>query len=138
MHFVYVLFSPSHNRFYVGESEFPDGRVIQHNSGHYKHASTSFTNDWELAFLISCDNRSDALKVEKHLKSSKSPTYLRRLISDNQSFEKFKSIIFTKYGIVIEWWGGPDASGEPATFLSDFNSILRQYYTLEFFKRVII
>ena len=102
VHFVYILFSPSHNRFYIGESSFPDGRVIQHNKGHYKHASTSFTDDWELAFLIKCDNKSNALKVEKHLKSLKSPTYLRRLISDQQSFEKFKNIILRKYGIKIK------------------------------------
>ena len=48
MHYVYIIYSRQIDRFYIGESENPDMRLIQHNNKEFKSAFTSQTNDWEL------------------------------------------------------------------------------------------
>ena len=99
MHFVYVIYSLEHNRFYTGETINVANRIIEHNSGYYAGSSTSFATDWELYFMLSVNNRKDALIVEKHLKSMKSKAYLQRLKNDVEAMKKFKQIISEKYGI---------------------------------------
>jgi len=49
MHFVYVLKSENHWRFYVGMTENVDRRVKEHNSGHTK--STKGYIPWKLFFI---------------------------------------------------------------------------------------
>ena len=101
MHEVYVLRSPSTNRYYIGESVNAANRLLEHNQGHYTGSSTSFANDWELILLFKVTDRKAALVVEKHLKSMKSKIYLQKLSNDTLALEKFKSIVEEKYQIRI-------------------------------------
>jgi len=64
MHWVYIIYSPLKDRFYVGETINVEERLLQHYEGYYLHASTSFTRDWKLKKVFSVDNRPAALKVE--------------------------------------------------------------------------
>ena len=84
MHFVYVLYSPSLNRFYVGESANAADRLIHHQAGHQRY--TRRATDWTQVFLKSTDSRAEALLIEKSIKSSKSRKTVLRWIhgSDNQ------------------------------------------------------
>ncbi|MBO9620742.1 MAG: GIY-YIG nuclease family protein [Niabella sp.] len=99
MHFVYILYSPAYDRFYIGETSDVPGRTLQHNSKHYTQASTSFTNDWRTVLTWKLNNRSDALIIEAYLKSMKSKKYLRMLCSDNNALETFNRRVFEKFQI---------------------------------------
>jgi len=82
MHFVYILYTPSKDRYYVGESAFVSGRLDQHNEGFYKGAATKLASDWELFLEIECSDRSQALKIEHFIKKQKSRKFIERLKLD--------------------------------------------------------
>ncbi len=76
----YILYSPTLNKFYTGfTKENIDSRLDKHNTGAYGQHFTSQVNDWELYFTIECETISQALKIEKHIKSMKSSLYIRNL-----------------------------------------------------------
>jgi len=78
-HFVYILFSKKLNRFYTGYTGDLDLRMNFHeNAESYKY--TAKANDWELFFTIECENKTQALNIEKHIKSMKSKVYIQNLI----------------------------------------------------------
>ncbi|TCL00994.1 putative endonuclease [Roseivirga ehrenbergii] len=87
MHCVYILYSPSLNRYYVGETAFLSGRLDQHNSGFYKNASTKSASDWELFLEIECVDRSQALKIERFIKQQKSRKFIERMKSEPKIIE---------------------------------------------------
>jgi len=72
MHFVYILYSLSTDRYYVGESVDVEGRRLQHNTAHYPKSSTKFTRDWEIMRKISVENPQQARIIEKYIKGMKS------------------------------------------------------------------
>ncbi|HAH38569.1 MAG TPA: endonuclease [Algoriphagus sp.] len=77
--FVYVIYSPSYDKFYIGQTEDIDRRLIEHNNHFFSNASTKFADDWEIFHLIICSSRSQAIKIESHLKKSKNKVYLENL-----------------------------------------------------------
>jgi putative endonuclease len=78
-HYCYIIFSPSQNNFYVGETEDFQLRLSQHNLGFYLGSYTKNINDWEKYLVILCPNRTVARKVEAHIKSMKSRKYYESL-----------------------------------------------------------
>jgi putative endonuclease len=91
-HFVYILYSPSLNRYYTGETAFPDERLNGHNEGKYQSSYTKRASDWELYLLINCNGRKEALKVEKKIKSMKSTKYITNLKQYPEIIEKLKAL----------------------------------------------
>ena|ERR1700712_2285126 len=102
MHYVYILYSETASKFYVGESAFPQDRLAEHNRGKYDGASTKMANDWEIKLLITCSCRKDALKIENHIKSMKSSKFLQSLCNNTDFFSRFKEIVVEKYAIKID------------------------------------
>jgi putative endonuclease len=88
MHYVYIIFSESVQKFYIGESEDTTERLTKHNSGAYSNAFTRQAKDWNLQVAIECPNRTIALKIEKHIKSMKSQVYIANLIKYSELREK--------------------------------------------------
>jgi putative endonuclease len=76
---VYILYSIHLSRFYIGETSDFENRLEQHNSNFYDSAYTKKANDWKKFLLIECESKSQALKIEKHIKNMKSVTYLKNL-----------------------------------------------------------
>ena len=66
---VYVLYSRSTSRFYVGSSRkgSADGRLKSHNAG--KSKSTKAGRSWNLIYEEQCSDYTDARKKENYLKS---------------------------------------------------------------------
>jgi putative endonuclease len=87
-HFVYILFSKSLSKFYVGESSLPDERIKEHNNGKYGKSFTKQVNDWEIYLLIELENRNQALKIEKKIKSMKSSKYIENLKKIPRNYRK--------------------------------------------------
>ncbi|TAN17198.1 MAG: GIY-YIG nuclease family protein [Chitinophagaceae bacterium] len=77
MYYVYILYSPDHNRFYIGQTNNMEARLYRHNSGYEK--STSPYAPWIIKCVIEKSTRGDALILEKKLKNL-SPERLRQFI----------------------------------------------------------
>ena len=84
MHFVYIIYSISINRYYVGETAHLEGRIQQHNQGLYENASTKTASDWELFLSIECVRRTQALKLERFIKKQKSRKFIEKLKAQPQ------------------------------------------------------
>ena len=66
-YFTYILYSASHDKYYVGQTDNFENRLIRHNSGYEK--STSPYLPWIKIFVIEKPYRSEAMALEKKLKN---------------------------------------------------------------------
>jgi len=82
MHYLYILYSKSANRYYVGETPDLDIRLTQHILHHFKKGYTKAANDWEIALSKKCSFREDAIYLEKFIKRMKSRKFIQKLIVD--------------------------------------------------------
>jgi putative endonuclease len=65
-HYVYIIYSEQHDKYYRGYSMNPSQRLIQHNKG--KSPYTSNYCPWNLIYVEELNDKSSALKREKVLK----------------------------------------------------------------------
>ena len=70
MHFVYILYNPSINLFYIGESATPSERLQHDRAGHQRY--TRRAADWIQVFQMEVPSRRDALEIERRIKRSRS------------------------------------------------------------------
>jgi putative endonuclease len=78
--FVYILYSLTKDKFYIGFTSNLEERIIRHNQ-----KSKGFTgqiNDWEMMYSESFATKSEALAREKQIKSWKSRSKIQQLISN--------------------------------------------------------
>ncbi|MES2725920.1 MAG: GIY-YIG nuclease family protein [Bacteroidota bacterium] len=75
MHYIYILYSPSSDSYYVGETSDIAQRLEQHNNKLFEGAYTVQANDWQLFWSYACENSSLARKIEMHIKQMKSRKY---------------------------------------------------------------
>lgn len=75
MIYVYVIKSDKDGRLYVGMSRFVEQRLTQHNKG--MTASTRFYKPWKLLFFEEYENRTEARKREKYLKSGSGKEFIK-------------------------------------------------------------
>ncbi|MFA7444568.1 MAG: GIY-YIG nuclease family protein [Flavobacteriaceae bacterium] len=87
----YILYSPTLQKFYTGVTQDDvTSRLEKHNTSQYGKHYTSQTQDWEVFFTIECESLAQALKIEKHIKSMKSVTYIQNLKQYPQISQKLK------------------------------------------------
>ena len=89
-YFVYVLYSEKLDRHYTGSTSNIDVRLDFHKNA----AVNKFTykaNDWKLVFSLGCDNKTQMLAIERHIKSMKSKTYIQNLIQYPEMGLKLKT-----------------------------------------------
>jgi putative endonuclease len=78
--YIYILYSPRFDKFYIGHSEDPWRRIEEHNSGKL-HKYTSDYRPWVLSSVFKIEGtRGDAGKVEKFIKKQKSRNLILKLI----------------------------------------------------------
>ena len=87
---VYILFSPSIDKFYVGYTESLEIRLAQHNSGLFDKAYTKKVSDWKIFYSIECHSISQAIMIEKHIKKMKSKNYYFSLKKYPEITQKLK------------------------------------------------
>ena len=94
MHFVYILYSPTLNRYYVGETNNIERRFSQHQRGCIKNSYTKRASDWTLYLSITCSTLTHAKKLETYIKRMKSRSFIERLKAEEnlvqECIEKFK------------------------------------------------
>ena len=78
MHYLYILYSPSHDKFYVGESQDFRKRLLKHNESPF-HSYTKKYRPWELYTVFECEDRSQGRSCEAFIKKQKSKAFIRNL-----------------------------------------------------------
>jgi len=74
MHYLYILYSKSSQKFYIGETN---------NLNHaYSNSFTKIADDWEIVLTFKCKDRDEAHYLESFIKRMKSKTFNNKLISD--------------------------------------------------------
>jgi len=77
---VYILFSETADRFYIGFTSGPvEERLRKHLSNH--SGFTAKTKDWKIVHTEQFENKSEALRREKEIKNWKSKSRILKLIS---------------------------------------------------------
>lgn len=74
---VYILFSESLDRYYVGQTSNIEKRLATHNQGGRKY--TSKGKPWILVKIYPCPNRSEAFKLEERIKKEVSGGTLKKV-----------------------------------------------------------
>ena len=78
MWYVYALKSSKDENLYIGMSENPERRLLDHNSGMAK--STKHRRPFEIIYKEKCADRISARKKEKYLKSGVGREFLKQYI----------------------------------------------------------
>jgi len=84
MHNLYILFSNSSQKFYIGETKDIPERILKHNDHFYSNSFTKIATDWELVLTFSCNDRDEALYLERFIKRMKSKTFNNKIIENPQ------------------------------------------------------
>jgi len=88
---VYILFSLSIDKFYIGYSSHIEERVRFHNDINKNRIWTKRGQPWEKFFVIEGLTKSQALKVEKYIKRMKFKKYLQELPNNLNLIEELKA-----------------------------------------------
>ena len=78
---VYVLYSQIHDRIYIGMTNNLDRRLKEHNRGN--NQSTKAYLPWIKIITEEYENRLDARKREKYLKSYRGRVFIRKILLNN-------------------------------------------------------
>jgi putative endonuclease len=78
MHYLYILYSVSINRYYIGVAIDVDERLRRHLSNHAGYTGKS--KDWKVVHLEGFPTKTEALAREKQLKKWKSAVRIKEMI----------------------------------------------------------
>jgi len=94
MYHVYILYSQSIDRFYIGHTSNVHKRLEEHNNpvDFSKYSAKGIPWEIVLSIMIS-ESRSDAMKVEKFIKKQKSRAFIQKLILEKDNLEYFEKLI---------------------------------------------
>ena len=81
MHFVYIIYSQTRNRYYIGSCANLEIRLNRHNAGATQ--STKNGRPWKMVYHESFPSKTDAIKREIYLKKMKSRIYVEKLIEES-------------------------------------------------------
>ncbi len=79
MHYIYILKSNKHNRYYIGCTSDLERRVRQHNRGNNR--STRPGIPWRLVCFRKFNNQKEAYDCEKLVKSYKGGNAFKRIVN---------------------------------------------------------
>jgi putative endonuclease len=81
MHYLYIIYSETLDKYYTGESPDPDRRLEQHNSHYFKNNYTKGANDWIIKLKFETTTKEDAIILERFIKKMKSKKFIEKIIS---------------------------------------------------------
>jgi len=88
--FVYILFSKSIQKFYIGQTQNLEKRLHRHNAGMESYTSKGVP--WELVWFTSKESRSDAIILEKKLKNLKQARLIKFMQKYSEGIQNIKVI----------------------------------------------
>jgi putative endonuclease len=77
---VYIIYSSTKDKFYIGFTSDLEERIIRHNQK--SKGFTGNTNDWKIVYTENYTTKSEALLREKQIKSWKSKVKIQELIAN--------------------------------------------------------
>jgi len=69
MYYLYIIYSASSDRFYIGHTSNIEARLKKHNSNH--KGFTGKNNDWKVVYTESYSAKGDAYARERQIKNWK-------------------------------------------------------------------
>jgi putative endonuclease len=99
-HVVYILYSPTADRHYIGQSSDFAKRTQEHLAGHTH--STRHVSDWQILFLEKVADRSAAMALECKIKRMKSRKSIARYVADPRNH--------IKHPVPLDEWMGESQS----------------------------
>ena len=84
MHCLYIIYSKSKRKYYVGETYSLDERLAKHNLHYYENSFTKIAQDWELKLAFECENKENAVYLEKFVKRMKSTIFIEKIITNSE------------------------------------------------------
>ncbi len=79
MYFVYILYSKTYDRYYIGQCQELSARLTRHNTGVV--LSTKAYRPWEIVYSENYATRAADTIREKEIKNKKSRKYIEYLLS---------------------------------------------------------
>ena len=76
---VYILYSLSADKYYIGSTKDLDQRILFHQEKEFARSFTAKYSDWELFHEISDVSNKTARQIEMHIKRMKSRKYYESL-----------------------------------------------------------
>jgi len=83
MYHVYLLYSPSADKYYVGQTSDLELRLQYHNELN-PDSYTSKHRPWELCRAIAVADQGHAIRMERSIKKRKSRQFIERLIEEDE------------------------------------------------------
>ncbi|MEK7166651.1 MAG: GIY-YIG nuclease family protein [Patescibacteria group bacterium] len=80
--FVYALHNKPTSKIYIGQTNNPERRLLEHNLKRGKHYTSKIIGEWKIIYKEEVNDRREALKREKQLKSFKGREFIKNLILD--------------------------------------------------------
>ena len=80
MYTVYIIYSPSLDRYYIGFTQDITDRLRRHNSK--SKGFTNRANDWIIVHVESFNQKNEAMRREKEIKGWKSKKLIEKLIHE--------------------------------------------------------
>ena len=78
---VYILFSETKNRFYIGFTSDMEQRIMRHNQK--SKGYTGNVNDWKIVYTEKYNSKEEAYTREQQIKSWKSRIKIQELINNS-------------------------------------------------------
>lgn len=82
MHYLYIIYSKTLNRFYVGETSNLAMRIEDHNNHKYTKAFTKAAKDWTIQLQKECKTKNEAIFLEQFIKRMKSKKFILKVIKE--------------------------------------------------------
>ncbi|GGA64977.1 hypothetical protein GCM10008015_02260 [Flavobacterium palustre] len=82
MHYLYILFSESSQKFYIGETNNMEERLLKHQNHYYSNSFTKIANDWKIVLTFNCKDKDEAIYLENFIKRMKSKIFNEKIIAN--------------------------------------------------------
>jgi putative endonuclease len=90
MYYIYILYSPTSDLYYVGYTNDYVRRLNEHNHQDYFDTFTSKHRPWSLSAVFECgDSEKEAIKIERFIKKQKSRRFIEKMLKT----EKFEGML---------------------------------------------
>ena len=83
-HFLYILYSKTADKYYVGETIDVELRLNMHNNHVFNNSFSKIANDWIVKLIFEQLEKSNILFLEKFVKRMKSRKFIEKLIEEPQ------------------------------------------------------
>ncbi len=101
MFYIYILYSKTADKYYVGHSDDPDRRLIEHNTKPF-NTYTSKHRPWELVAKFKAgETRSEAVQCERYIKKQKSRMLIEEIVKNQNNPEKLAQLIWLPIIVVV-------------------------------------